>query len=171
MQLKTKDKIYEIEFTFEAAESETIQTVFDYFSGSYMFKGMKDSGTELEKKLSQMDSMIGGISSMPKLAIDFLLMGLLEHHGEFGDKTQDILSRDDAKRVYKEFCKENPDDAMSIHSGLFDALKEQMEADGFFKRIGLEQMMEAMNQVETEEAVPMKLQDHKKPQKKAIVKA
>lgn len=168
MQLKTKDRIYEIEFTFEAAESEVVQTAFDYFSGSYMFKGMKEDGTELEKKIAQMESMIGGLSAMPKLAVDFLYMGLLEHHGACGDISQDILSRGDAKRIYKEFCKLNPEDEMSMQAGLFEALKGQMETDGFFKRIGLEQMMQTMSRAE-EEIEPMNPQDHKK--KKVSTKA
>lgn len=170
MYLKTKERNYEVEFTFEAAESEIVQTAFDYFSGSYMFKGIREDGTELENKVSQMNSMIGGISAMPKLAVDFLYMGLLEHHGSCGDISQDILSRDDAKRIYKQFCKENPEDEMSMQAGLFESLKGQMETDGFFKRIGLEQMMQAMSKAE-EEIAPMKPQDHKKPQKKLSTKA
>lgn len=149
-----------IEFTFEAAESELLQTVFDYFSGAYMFKGIRDSGSELEQKVAQMDAMISGISAVPRMAIDLFYMGLLEHHGPCGDTTQDILSRDDAKMLYKAFCKENPDNEMSTQSGLFEVLKKQMEEDGFFKRIGLEQMMEQMKP--EEEPQPKISQEHKK---------
>lgn len=140
MKLSINGKERTIEFTFEAAESELLQTVFDYFSGAYMFKGIRDSGSELEQKVAQMDAMISGISAVPKMAIDLFYIGLLEHHGPCGDTTQDILSRDDAKMLYKAFCKENPENEISTQSGLFEALKKQMEEDGFFKRIGLEQM-------------------------------
>lgn len=152
MQIKVNGKEYNIEFTFEAAESEVVQKAFDFFSGAYMFKGLKEDGTEIEKKVAQMDAMVSGISAMPKLAIDLLYMGLLENHSD------EIKSRDDAKQLYKSFCIENPDSKIAMQSGLFEALKTQMETDGFFKRIGLEQMMEKMNQPE-----PSKIpQDHKK---------
>lgn len=145
MQLSVGNKEYIIEFTFEAAESEAVQTAFDYFSGAYMFKGMSDEGTDEEKRVKQLDAMIGGISAMPKLAIDFLFMGLLENHGPCGEITQDVLTRSDAKAIYKQFCKENPESDLVMQSNLFEALKEQMEADGFFKRIGLEKMMQIMS--------------------------
>jgi len=158
-------KEHDVEFTFEAAESDTVQKVFDYFSGTYMLKGLKtekkeEDMTEEEKtecKIAQMDALVGGMSIIPKLSIDLLYMGLLEHHGVCGDKTQDILTRNDAKNLYKQFCKENPDSEIAMHSGLFEALKIQMETDGFFKRIGLEQMIEKMSQPS-----PKVPQDHKK---------
>lgn len=162
MQLSTSKGIYEVEFTFEAAESDMIQSVFDYFSGAFMFKGITEDGSELEKKIAQTDAMISGISAVPKMSIDLLFMGLLEHHGINGDMTQDVKTRDDAKALYKLFCKENPDSELSIQSGLFEALKVQMEEDGFFKRIGLEQMMITMQESTTEQKQPKVPQDHKK---------
>lgn len=158
MLLKTSKKEYKVEFTFEAAESDIVQKAFDYFSGAYMFKGLKENGTELENKVAQVDAMVSGISVVPKLAIDLLYMGLLEYHGTSEDADGTITCREDAKRIYKEFCKENPEDSISTQYGLFEALRGQMETDGFFKRIGLEQMMNQMNQPE-----PKKIpQDHKK---------
>lgn len=160
MKLLINGKERTIEFTFEAAESELLQTVFDYFSGAYMFKGIRDSGSELEQKVAQMDAMISGISAVPKMAIDLFYIGLLEHHGPCGDTTQDILSRDDAKMLYKAFGKENPENEISTQSGLFEALKKQMEEDGFFKRIGLEQMLEQMKP--EEQPQPKISQEYKK---------
>lgn len=169
MQLPANGKEYTVEFTFEAAESNVVQKAFDYFSGAFMLKGIKttksdDEMTDEEKiqtRVNQMDAMIGGISAMPSLAIDFLYMGLLEHHGSNEDGDGTVKCREDAKRVYKQFCKENPEDERATQFGLFESLKEQMETDGFFKRIGLEQIMKNMNQPE-----PMKTpQDHKKKQK------
>jgi hypothetical protein len=96
-------------------------------------------------------------------------MGLLEHHGVNGDITRDITSRAEARQLYKEFCMQNPDDERAMHSGMFDALKAQMDADGFFKRIGLEQMLtriNAMDQEQTKNNLTVVPQDHKKKQKK-----
>lgn len=169
MQLITKNKTYEIELTFEAAESPIVEQVYDFFSGAYVMKSIavdKPDGELTENditknQIAKIDAMISGASSVPKMAIDFLYMGLLEHHGAEGDGT--VLSRADAKKVYKEFCKENPDDKMAMHSGLFEALKVQMETDGFFKRIGLDQMLESMNKSIEEEVKQQKVpQDHKK---------
>lgn len=166
MKLSTNGKEYTVEFTFEAAESEVVQKAFDYFSGAYMFKGIKtnksdDEMTEEEKlqeRVGQFDTMISGISVVSKLAIDFLYMGLLEHHGtEDGDGT--ITCRADAKRIYKDFCKENPEDNMAKNFGLFEALRDQMETDGFFDRIGLTNLMESMTQTDKVTKIP---QDHKK---------
>ncbi len=166
MQLITKNKTYTIEFTFEAAESPIVQLAFDYFSGAYMMKAIAVDKTDseltesdkLKNQVAQLDALIGGVANMPKLAIDFLFMGLLENHGADGDGT--VLNRSDAKRIYKDFCKENQEDALAMHSGLFEALREQMVEDGFFKRIGLEQMMENMSKP-NEKTVKMP-QDHKK---------
>lgn len=170
MLLHTSNKDYEVEFTFEAAESEIVQTVFDYFSGSYMLKGINTAKPESEMtddeliktRSAQMDAVIGGVSAVPKLSIDLLYMGLLEAHGNHSDGDKSILCRDDAKRVYKQFCKENPDDEKAKQSGLFDALKKQMEEDGFFDRIGLTQFMEMMRTEEPQEKVAKIPQDHKK---------
>lgn len=157
MQITVNGKEYKIEFTFEAAESDTVQKVFEFMSGAYVLKGVKDSGTELEKKAAQVDVMIEGLSSMPRLAIDLFHMGLLEYHGQFGDGS--VKSRDDAKLLYKQFCKENPESELATQYGLFEALKVQMEDDGFFKRIGLTAFAE-----EIEKSVPTP-QDHKKKKK------
>ena len=37
MQITVNEKQYNIEFTFEAAESESIQEVFDFFTGAYLY--------------------------------------------------------------------------------------------------------------------------------------
>jgi hypothetical protein len=167
MQIIVENKEYKIEFTFEAAESDIVQTAFDYFSGAYMFKGMTDNGTEEEKRIKQVDAALGGISAMPRMAIDFFFMGLLENHGPCGEITQDIATRNDAKRLYKQFCKENPENELSMQSGLFKALREQMEKDGFFDRIGLTEVMQAMTTEETETQLPKVPQDRKKKSTKA----
>lgn len=178
MQITVDNKVYNIEFTFEAAESDCIQKVFDFFTGAYQYRGLtslKDendmSDTEKAQSMIKLvDSTLNEAASIPGLTIDFLYTGLLEHHGACGDITQDILTRDDAKRLYKQFCKENPDDERAMHTGMFDALKEQMKSDGFFKRIGLEQMLESMNKTAQEQAEKVTTivpQDHKRKYRKA----
>lgn len=166
MKLSANGKEYTVEFTFEAAESDVVNKAFDYFSGAYMFKGIKSNKPEdemtdeekLQENVAKADAMISGISAVPRLAIDFLYMGLLENHGSHSEGDGAVTCRDDAKRIYKQFCKENPDDIKATQFGLFEALKEQMEVDGFFKRIGLEQLMKTISDPEPKKTP----QDHKK---------
>jgi len=172
MQITVNEKQYNIEFTFEAAESEAIQEVFDFFTGAYLYRtsniAKDENDMTIEEKnkqlISQADGTITEMSKIPALTIDFLFMGLLEHHGKNGDETQDILTRDDARALYKSFCKQNPDDEKAQHFGMFNALKEQMASDGFFKRIGLEQMMNQTAQIAEEQAKksPVVMKDHMK---------
>lgn len=153
MNIKVGKKEYNIEFTFEAAESESVNKAFDFFTGAYMMKKADEIKGSTEK---QMDCMIGGLSDVPKLTIDFLYMGLLENHAK------EVKNREEAKELYKQFCKENPEDERAYHYGMFEALKEQMSTDGFFKRIGVEQFMSNLEEtVENAEKTP---QDHKKKQ-------
>lgn len=153
MNIKANGKEYNIEYTFEAAESDIVQKAFDFFSGAYILK----QGKEAKDPIGQLDAMMAGTAESSKFMIDFLYMGLLESHGlhEDGDKT--IACREDAKRLYKQFCKENPEDERAFQFNMLMALREQMVEDGFFKRIGLESLMEMMNQEQ-----PKIPQDHKK---------
>ena len=177
MQITVNDKSYEIEYTFEAAESDVVRKVFDYFTGAYQYRNINTSKTPEEMtdeektayNIRMLDSTIGEVATIPGLTIEFLFMGLLEHHGVNGDITNDITSRDEARKLYKDSCKQNPDDERAMHSGMFDALKAQMDKDGFFKRIGLEQMLtriNSMDQEQTKNNLTVVPQDHKKKQKK-----
>ena len=100
------------------------------------------------------------ISDLPRMAMDMFYAGLLESHGECGDGT--ITSRMDAKRLYKQFCKENPEDAMAIsYYGLVTVISAQMEEDGFFKRTGLADILGNMESVAKKSKKP---EDHGKKQ-------
>lgn len=152
--LHVGDTDYKVEFTFEAAESDYVQAAFDYFSGAYMLRGVSGNiKNEALERIEQVNAMISGISAMPKMAVSLLYMGLLENHGPCGSATKDITNRNKAKDLYKQFCKENPENPIAMHSALFEALKGQMEKDGFFDRIGLSKMMENVSQA-TEKKVP-----------------
>lgn len=151
---------YTVEYTFEAAESEVVNRAFDFFSGAYMLRALPDSEiSETEAKVNMLNASINAMADASKFTVDFLFMGLLEHHGRFGDMTQDILTRDDAKMMYKQFAKENQESELALHSGLFEALKKQMEEDDFFKRIGVEAMMTAISasaEEKTKQTAPKK---------------
>lgn len=146
MNINVKGKEYIIEYTFEAAYNKNcVDICWNHFSGMYMMKGATAgelNEEDSENKIAIVDKMVEHMSEVPRMAIQLFYAGLIENHGD------EVKSLSDAKAIYKEFAKEHPDDPMSLEFGLMDAIKNQMEEDGFFKRIGLNQFMETMNNQE-----------------------
>lgn len=160
MDFKVENKEYTLEYTFEAAENQKcVDAMTDIFGGAMMTKI-----DESKSEALQIRDFLMTISDLPRMAMDMFYAGLLENHGEDGDGT--ITSRLDAKRLYKKFCKENPDNAMAeSYYGLITAISEQMEKDGFFKRTGLADILENMNNaVQETEKETKKPTDHKRKQ-------
>lgn len=139
MKFLVGGKEYTLEYTFEAAENQKcVDAMTDIFGGAMMTKI-----DETKSEALQIRDFLMTLSDMPRMAMDMFYAGLLEHHGEDGDGT--IICRRDAKRLYKQFCKEYPDDAMATsYYGLVTVISSQMETDGFFKRTGMEDILESM---------------------------
>lgn len=147
MKLEIFGNIYEIEYTFEAAHYKNcVQKAWDYFSGASMMKdaSINDVFSGDANKIMTLNSIMGAMCSVPDMVITFLYAGLLEHHGD------DVRSERDARALYKQFAKEHPDDDRAMEFGMLEAIRKQMEDDGFFKRIGLQDLMDSMKQ-ETQE--------------------
>ena len=160
MEFNVGDKKYVLEYTFEAAENQKcVDAMTDIFGGAMMTKI-----DESKSEALQIRDFLMTISDLPRMAMDMFYAGLLENHGEDGDGT--ITSRLDAKRLYKQFCKENPEDAMATsYYGLITVISAQMEEDGFFKRTGMGDILDNMNSVAEKAKEPGKQpQDHKKKQ-------
>lgn len=164
MNIKANNKEYNLEYTFEAAlDKKCVDMCWNYFSGAYMMKGQALEGAE-EKTLANavtIDKMIDGMSDIPKMTVYLFYAGLLENHAE------EIKSEEDAKVLLKAFRKENKEDERATFSGMLNAIRTQMEDDGFFKDIGLQEFMDNMkakNQPEEQETpkAPKVPQDHKK---------
>lgn len=157
MKFTVDGKEYTLEYTFEAAENQKcVDAMTDIFGGAMVTKI-----DETKSDALQIRDFLMTISDLPRMAMDMLYAGLLENHGEYGDGT--ITSRMDAKRLYKEFCKENPEDAMAVsYYGLITVISKQMEEDGFFKRTGLEDILENMEKATKNPS--KKPADHKKKQ-------
>ena len=77
------------------------------------------------------------LSDIPKIAITFLYGGLLENNP--------VASEAEAKALFKQFVKENPNDERASFFGMYAFLRDCMEEDGFFKLTGLEKMIAEMN--------------------------
>lgn len=162
MNIKVNGKEYKIEYTFEAAlDKKCVDICWNYFSGAYMMKGQALDGLEesTASKLVTVDKMIDFMADVPAMSIYLLYAGLLENYAE------EIRSEEDAKFLYKEFRKENKEDSKATFDGLLAAIRSQMEADGFFREIGLQQFLDKMKdtkQTAEQPKIPKAPQDHKK---------
>lgn len=159
---------YKIEYSFEAAEyKDCVDKAFKILSGGYLMKrsgfAEDEESTQEEQRISVASVFVDGtgdmISDIPKIAITFLYAGLLENNP--------VKTEEDAKELFKQFVKENPDDERASYFGMYSYLRDCMENDGFFKLTGLAQMIAAMNRKESEEVektstLAKKPADHKK---------
>ncbi|WP_124067506.1 hypothetical protein [Clostridium sp. E02] len=133
-------KDYKIEYSFEAAEyKECVDKAFKVVSGSYM---IRNGNYNKDDKKAMMEMLIDGtsdmVSDLPAVVPSFLYAGLLENNP--------VADEQDAKVLFKQFIKENPDDDRASFYGMFEFLKQRMEEDGFFKLTGLDKLVEKMNQ-------------------------
>lgn len=144
-------KEYVIEFTIEAS----------------LYNACTEKVTGLMMKLSEaqdkkdIKELLGSMSDIPQTALTMFYAGLLEHHGEDGDGS--VTSIKDAKKLIKEYIAENKDDETGNFYGVMEMLIDQMAEDGFFKQIGLEQLMNQTEEEDKQKAKTPKVpQDHKK---------
>lgn len=147
LELKIGNKDYKIEFSIEASLykdcTEQVTTLMSEMFNPDGNKNIKD--------------VISTMSNIPQTTLTMFYAGLLEHHGEDGDRT--VLSLSDAKKLIKQYIGEHKEEESGNFFGIMKMLIEQMGTDGFFKQIGLEQVAET---VPTKKAkMP---QDHKKKQ-------
>lgn len=135
MELRIDNKNYKLEYSIEASLCGDCTEAVSNFMGNFAeAQGKKD-----------VKKMLSGITNIPQSVLPMFYAGLLEHHGEDGDRT--VTSLNDAKTLLKKYFKENKEE--NFYS-LMQKLLEQMGNDGFFKQIGLEQVIQ-MIQTKTEE--------------------
>ena len=166
MNITVNGKEYILEYTFEAAEChECIDAAMDIFGGMMTAKIDSKHSEEM-----QVRDFLMSLSDLPRMAMDMFYAGLLENHGTGPDGDGTITSRADARCLYKQFCKENPEDERATsYYALCTSIAEQMEKDGFFKRTGMEDILENMESLvkSKQKKQPKKPMDHhrKKPTK------
>ena len=135
MELRIDNKTYKLEYSIEASLCGDCTEAVSNFMGNFAeAQGKKD-----------VKKMLSGITNIPQSVLPMFYAGLLEHHGEDGDRT--VTSLNDAKTLLKKYFKENKEE--NFYS-LMQKLVEQMGNDGFFNQIGLEQITK-MIQAKTEE--------------------
>lgn len=157
-------KEYQIEYTFEAAEYKfCVDKAFKVLSGGYLMRrGLTGEGGKAEIATAMIDGTADMVSDMPSMVATFLYAGLLENNP--------VENEQEAKKLFKQFVKENPDDDRASFVGMYEYLKDCMEEDGFFKLTGLEKMLnqmaekaaEAAKEAEAASKLPKIPTDHKK---------
>lgn len=148
LELKIGAKTYKVEYSVEAAlYGNCTEKVAEFFTNGATAKGKE-----------AIKSFISTIANLPQLALEMFYAGLMEHHGENGDRT--VLSIYDAKTLLAKMIKENKDKELGNFYGVVGVLMAQMGEDGFFDMIGLTQITENLPQ--TTKKAPKTPQDHKK---------
>ncbi len=104
---------------------------------------------------------ISGICDIANTTLTMFYAGLLEHHGQEGDKS--IMSKKDAKQLIRKYFSEHAEDGAGNFYDLLQILMGQMEEDGFFKMTGVEKIFSEMEKA-------AKASEKKSANKKAIAK-
>lgn len=140
-------KDYKLEYTIEAAlYKDCIDCLINFLGASFGVQGEKEitKGMAEEDKLKVRKELINNLREtvfgLPEISLTIFYAGLLEYHGEDGDKS--VLSKDDAKKLVKQLFSENEEDGISDFAALLSVCMEQMGEDGFFKKTGLQRIME-----------------------------
>lgn len=102
--------------------------------------------------LENMKQIVSGMSDIPQSTLIMFHAGLLEENP--------TGSIDETKSLLKQYFKEHKNDATGNFYGFMQILMECMGDDGFFKQVGLEQML-SQNEDKSEVETPKMPQDHK----------
>ena len=140
LELTQGGRNWKLEYTFEAAHyRKCVEMAWEYFSGAMALKkaAAADGKSTAEQQMGVMDGIIDSMAAVPDMVLLFVYAGLIEHHGE------EIRTEADARTWYKHYCQENPE---LTDVEMLEQIRQAMEDDGFFKRLGLDKMMESMNQ-------------------------
>lgn len=147
-EVKIGGKDYKIEFSFGAVEDgKLVKDMFNMLSGAYIAK-QTDTKGDLEAMLDGTSEMMADV---PRIAVLAFKTGLLENHSDLPD--------DERKELAKQYVKENKLTMLK----LYEEMRDCMEEDGFFTLSGIKEMIQRITE-QTEETMPINLQDHKKKQ-------
>lgn len=147
MKLIIGGKPYELEYSFNAAQyDDCVEQLFNYVGATVDGAIQRSSG-----------SVFKTLSGTPNLVITLFYAGLMEKNP--------VGSREEAAALLKQYFYENKGKKEANFGGMFTEINKQMETDGFFGLIGLDNAMMQM-----EEAAKKQMQkvtkiptDHQKP--------
>lgn len=136
MKLTINNKEYTITFGTEAAyHPEAIEET------ARMFLDNLVKGVSIKR-------MISFMAAVPKATLTLFYAGLLEHHGENGDRS--IRKENDAKKLLKAYFAENPDVSFA---DLLSELVKQIGEDDFIEKTAVFGFLKK-NEEQTAEAEP-----------------
>lgn len=155
MIINAEGKEYKIEFSFGAAECESIvQRMFAFVSGSYLL-----AETDKNAVQGMFDGLTNMISDIPKTCITAVYAGCLDNNP---------VTMDEAKNLTRAYITEKRKTNKGYgYKDLFEEIKKAMEDDDFFGLSGITAMIEEMNKNIEEMNNPKPTvvpQDHKKKQ-------
>lgn len=158
-------KEYTIEFSIEATlYSECTESVMNMIMSAGVTQAeVEQEGISDKEKVNVIaQNIVKNSSDIPQRALTLFYAGLLEHHGtDSGDGS--VKSKKDAKRLLVAYLREHKEENDGKGKNLYDVMGEMMEQmaeDSFFEQIGIDKMMNSLNN-ETKK-MPKTPQDHKK---------
>ena len=134
--LNIGNKDYKLEYSIEASlYADCVSTLTGFFTDLGAAQGTKN-----------VKQLLKGISNLPQTALTLFYAGLIEAHGTHpeGDKTVPDIHT--AKNLIAQYFKEHAEDDQGNFYSVLEMCIKQMEEDGFFKLVGLNQMLEAGQQ-------------------------
>ena len=138
IELTKGGRNWKLEYTFEAAHYQRcVEKAWDYFSGAMALReaAAAEGKSQAEQQMGVMNGIINSMVAIPDLVLLFIYAGLIEHHG------REIKTEADARQWYKDYCLDYPD---TTDVEMLEKIRQCMEDDGFFRRIGLDKMLESM---------------------------
>lgn len=141
-------KDYKLEYTVRASlYEECVEKMVNLFGSASAAIAEESITKELspEDKLQVQKSLLDAITkqmySIPGIALTLFYAGLMEHHGtgKNGDKT--ICSKDDAEELIYKYFEDHKEDGEDTFADILAICTNQMQEDGFFRRVGLEKIL------------------------------
>lgn len=111
---------------------------FVYTVAATMCDDLLESVVSVAEKMQgkgEQDGSLAVAGRLPSLTKSLFYGGLLQMHGEYGDKS--VRTREDAEKLMFRYLSENDGKREGTLGYLFNALYGQMGEDNFLSRIGL----------------------------------
>lgn len=130
--LSINGKEYKLEYSVEAAlYGDCVSKI------SKLMLGMNFAEEKNDLRI-----MLDGFSDIPEIAVTVFYAGLIEAHGTHPDGDGSVPDIYTAKKLAFEYIKENKDNENGSFYGIMRMCIDQMGEDGFFKLVGLNDMLE-----------------------------
>lgn len=163
MNINVNGKEYKVEFSFGAAECESIvQKMFECITSSCLSTiSAETAKSESEAAKLAFDALAEAVSKVSEICVTAIYAGCIDNNP---------VTMDEAKELTRAYITEKRKTDKSYgYRTLFEEIKKAMEDDGFFELSGITAMLEEMaNNVEEatrEQKKPTVVpQDHKKKQ-------